>query len=380
MAKYKLSLLLLLVVLVGCEQQAPTTPKLGSNDITKLIPARVKERGAWGEDIANIFNVLSIHSDAKNVCTAIAIIDQESNFVADPAVPNLGATALKALDEKLEEKLGKKMATLFRYMLENSPTKDDSFIKRIKAVKTEKQLDELFREMFDYFGKTYKVNLVNDTAKLLGSGIDERLNPITTLGSMQVHISYAKAHRRANMNDDELRADLYSRYGGLYYGIHRLMLYQADYDKPLYRFADYNSGMYSSRNASFQKAVSELSGKKLTLDGDLLLYKDGSVLANKGQTETALITLLPLGELSEFQIRQDLRKEKSQKFESTKTYTAIKTLYEQKTKKPMPYAIMPQVTISGPKLSKDYDTNWFATSVNKRYDICMAVAKKNHLL
>ena len=37
---------------------------------------------------------------------------------------------------------------------------------------------------------------------------------------------------------------------------------------------------------------------------------------------------------------------------------------------------MPQVVISGPKLSKDYNTNWFATNVDKRYQTCMTTAKK----
>ncbi|MEX2958090.1 DUF1615 family protein [Acinetobacter baumannii] len=70
------------------------------------------------------------------------------------------------------------------------------------------------------------------------------MNPITTLGSMQVHINYAKANKRSSMNTAALRDDLYTEYGGLYYGIHRLMVYPADYDKAIYRFADYNSGMY----------------------------------------------------------------------------------------------------------------------------------------
>lgn len=86
--------------------------------------------------------------------------------------------------------------------------------------------------------------------KFVGQDIAEKMNPITTLGSMQVHINYAKEHKRTSMNINELRDDLYTQFGGLYYGIHRLMMYPADYDKPIYRFADYNSGMYSSRNAA----------------------------------------------------------------------------------------------------------------------------------
>jgi hypothetical protein len=50
----------------------------------------------------------------------------------------------------------------------------------------------------------------------------------------------------------------------LYYGIHRLMVYPADYDKAIYRFADYNSGMYSSRNAAFQKMLND-SPKEISL-------------------------------------------------------------------------------------------------------------------
>ena len=56
------------------------------------------------------------------------------------------------------------------------------------------------------------------------------MNPITTLGSMQVHISYAKEYKRQGGSIADLRSDLYSQYGGLYYGIHRLMMYPADYE------------------------------------------------------------------------------------------------------------------------------------------------------
>lgn len=373
----KISLPLAVLGLCACQKPPSTTPQLTAKQIATLIPKRVADRQAWADDMANIFNTLNIDANPVSICTAIAIIDQESNFVADPAVPNLGETSLKALNEKLEDKLGKTMAGVFNKMLTTKPDPKNNFLKQIKAVKTERELDELYREMFTYFSQSYKVGKVTDTAKLLGQGIDEKLNPVTTLGSMQVHIDYAKAHRRANMSDDALRDDLYSRYGGLYYGIHRLMLYKADYDKPLYRFADYNSGMYSSRNASFQQQVATLTKTKLTLDGDLLLYDGNGIKKDHSQTEKALLTLLPsLPNLTARQIRQDLKKEKLHSFEETTTYKAVKDLYGKTTGKYPDYAIMPQVVISGPKLSKDYNTNWFATNVNKRYDKCMASAKQ----
>lgn len=362
----------------GLAQKSDDKASLNAQQITQLIPKRVKDRQGWAGDISTIFDQLDISKDTQNICTTIAVIDQESNFAADPVVANLGQAAISAIDDKLESKLGKNLAGVFRNMLETRPSPQNSFIKQIKQVKTEKQLDELYREIFDYFTSTYKVSALTQITKLSGQGIDERINPVTTLGSMQVHINYARRHRRGNMSDRQLRDDLYSRYGGLYYGIHRLMTYQANYDKPLYRFADYNSGVYSSRNAAFQQRISTLSGEKLIIDGDLLLYKDGDISTKKSSTEKALIRLLANSDtpLSERQIRSDLRKEKQQSFEETQTYRAVGNLFTQKIGRQPSYAIMPKVVISGPKLSRDYDTNWFATRVDSRYQTCMTTARR----
>ena len=76
------------------------------------------------------------------------------------------------------------------------------------------------------------------------------------------------------------------------------------------------------------------------------------------------------------QIRSDLKKEKEKKFEDTQTYLALQKLYQNKTNKEPMYAVMPQVVISGPKLSRDYNTNWFASRVNGRYESCMQRAKR----
>lgn len=368
------------LALTACNQTQTDAPKaLTKAQVAKLIPSRVSYRESWAGDILQIFDQLKIPKTTQNICTVVAVVDQESNFAADPKVAGLGNASLKAIDGKLEEKFGKNLAKVFRNMLETKPDAKNSFIKRIKAVKTERELDELYQEIFDYFAKSYKVAPIAQITRLTGEGIDERINPVTTLGSMQVHIDYARQHRRTNMNDRMLRQDLYSQYGGLYYGIHRLMMYQADYDKPLYRFADYNSGVYSSRNAAFQQRISSLTGKKISIDGDLLLYKDGSPLAQKSETENVLTILLATAPtpVPARQIRQDLRKEKSKDFENTTTYRAVSELFERKYNRKPSYAIMPKVVISGPKLSQDYDTNWFATRVDRRYQTCMQTAK-NH--
>lgn len=352
--------------------------KLRAEHVSKLIPARVKDRDSWANDIIQITDELKITQDAQNICTIIAVVDQESNFIADPVVPGLGDKAAKEINQRLEDKLGTKMAGYFETMLKTKPTPEDNYLNQIRKVKTERELDQLYREMFDYYSKQYHVSLLAGAAKLVGQDVAENFNPITTLGSMQVHIHYAKTHKRSFMTINQLRDNLYTQNGGLYYGIHRLMMYPAKYDKPLYRFADYNSGMYSSRNAAFQKMINKLADTKLDLDGDLLLYnKDGDAKLQKSSTEVALIQYFSTDPTapSARTIRSDLKDEKSQAFEDSATYQYIVKQYEAKTGQTAPYAVMPKVVISGPKLSRDYNTNWFAERVNGRYTQCMSRAK-----
>lgn len=361
--------------------------------IRKVIPSRVSERDLWAKDIYDITEQLGIPQNKENVCTIIAVVDQESNFVANPSVPGLGKKAVKEVqdrfDEKFKDKLGEgiggTVASYFQDVLKNQPTPEDNYLKQMAKVSTEKELDELYREIFAYMSKHYHVSALTGAAKLVGQDIGEKLNPITTLGSMQVHISYAKDHKYKSGNIAELRTDMYTRYGGLYYGIHRLMMYPADYDKPIYRFADYNSGRYSSRNAAFQSKINminksnSLDQTKLSLDGDLLLYgKNGNPKPEKSSSEQALINLFAERNvlITPKQIRSDLKDEKDGNFENSQTYKVVTELFVKDTGKKDFYAIMPEVVISGPKLSRDYNTNWFATRVNGRYQTCMQKAQR----
>ena len=361
--------------------------QLKQEQIKKLIPNRVSQRDSWAKDIFDISNELKIPTNKENVCTIIAVVDKESNFVANPVVPGLGDKAVKEvttrLNEKFEDKLGSTIggtvASYFENVLKNQPSPDDNYLKQMSRVRTEKDLDVLYREIFDYMAKHYHVSALTGAAKFVGQDIAEKMNPITTLGSMQVHINYAKAHKRSSMNVNELRDDLYTEFGGLYYGIHRLMMYPANYDKPIYRFADYNSGMYSSRNAAFQKMIDKLTKADLALDGDLLSYdKNGDPRPAITDTEKALTALFAQNNIlvTPRQLRNDLKQEKEQDFEKTQTYIAVSKLYKNQTGKEPIYAIMPEVIISGPKLSRDYNTNWYASRVNGRYETCMHRAKR----
>lgn len=386
-----ISILTTCISLAACGDNAwwssDKDPEMEADQIRKVIPARVNDRESWSQDIFDIMQELSIPKTKQNVCSIVAVVDQESNFVADPTVPGLGAKAVEEINsrlkEKFEAKLGEKIggtvAGYFEDVLKNQPSPENNYMSQMRKVQTERELDLLYREIFDYMAQHYHVSALTGAAKLVGQDIGEKLNPITTLGSMQVHINYAKEHKRKAGGIAELRNDLYTQYGGLYYGIHRLMEYPADYDEAIYRFADYNSGMYSSRNAAFQKMLGALTEAEISLDGDLLLYnKDGDVKSTQSQTEKELIAVFAQNNVlvTPRQIRADLKKEKEKKFEDTQTYLAVQKLYQKKTNKEPMYAVMPQVVISGPKLSRDYNTNWFASRVNGRYEQCMLKAKR----
>jgi hypothetical protein len=115
-------------------------------------------------------------------------------------VPGLGQKAVEEvntrLNEKFEDKLGKTIggtiAGYFEDVLKNQPSPENNYMSQMRKVKTEKDLDLLYREIFDFMAKHYHVSALTGAAKLVGQDIGEKMNPITTLGSMQVHINYAK--------------------------------------------------------------------------------------------------------------------------------------------------------------------------------------------
>jgi hypothetical protein len=98
---------------------------------------------------------------------------------------------------------------------------------------------------------------------------------------MQVKVDFAKK-LNPDLSDESVRELLYTRGGGVRTGTARLIGYAASYDDVVYRFADYNAGVYASRNAAFQQMLEDLTGIALDNDGDLLIYnKNGELKQTK---------------------------------------------------------------------------------------------------
>ena len=349
---------------------------------TRLIRAAEKsviDPQGWAIDLHDVLQQHDFPQTMENICAAVAVIDQESGFVADPAVPGLGALSEKAIRGKLSKvPIGGSIALKW---LENNPSPQASFMARIRNAKTERDLDLAYRALVDHAGQATSMDLILKLG-LLNKMIEER-NEIDTAGSMQVSVKFAlaeaKKRRWLPMTLDDIygvRDHLYTRQGGMYYGVKQLLGYDTGYAQKIFRFADFNAGRYASRNAAFQQVVAALSGEKLSLDGDLLSYgKDGKALKAATTSEKAIrqaVTRHKLG-LTDNAIRADLLLEKTAGFAHTRTFTALRDRYVATSKKPPPFATIPDITLNSPKLTRGFTTRRFAESVNKRYQACMAL-------
>jgi hypothetical protein len=358
---------------------AAPEPALSRSQTQKLagrLIAASKDPAGWGKDVWEALEHNDISPSRSNVCAVLAVIEQESTYTANPRVRGLGEMA----EGEIKAKLGRipvlsgLAAQSVEWFLDNRPTPEKSYLKLIRAAKTERDLDLVYRNMAFYLFREYAT-----TGLLNSSSVARRvdaINPISTIGSMQVSVSFAideveKAKgERLQMNAIwKLRDELYARSGGVNYGTRMLLGYYAGYASRIYVFADFNAGRYASRNAAFQKMVAELSGKNLALDGDLLIYKGGEPAAKESGTESA-VRHLPLG-LDKREIRRDLLKGKELEFRDTETYKRVAARFTKESGKAPLYAVLPQIRLESPKLSHTMTTEKFARAVMARYEKCM---------
>ena len=356
---------------------------LGRAEVTALIVAAepgVKDAAGWAQDILDNLAALKIPQTEENICAVLAVVDQESGFVANPAVPQLGAIAVQAMEKELRENAE------YRIFFSLFPHLKREFMDRVRAAKTERDLDLASRHLMDSIRIKESERVLELLMRLFGgkaSLVDffESKNKISTIGSMQVSVRSALAaerqYRGAPLTLDQVyrvRDFLYTRSGGLYAGIRQLLGYETGYSRKLYRFADYNAGRYSSRNAAFQMTVAVLSGDPMELDGDLLKYKtNGAPEDAKSATERAIAKVASQFDaaLPEEQIRRDLLLEKEFEFSESVTFRMIREFYNQQTGNDPPFAVLPDIRLRGIKITRPLTTEWYAKRLDQKYQDCI---------
>ncbi|MEQ1512521.1 MAG: DUF1615 domain-containing protein [Lysobacteraceae bacterium] len=355
---------LLIVLLAGCDTgPPPPTPEQVRAQLKRLMPASVQDRTGWAADIQAAFAALDIEPSPQNLCSALAITEQESTFSANPAVPGLG----KIARGEIERRAGRYKIPAFavRAALQMKSPNGDTWDARIAAVRTEKELSDIFEEMISRVP--------------MGKRLLARANPVHTGGPMQVSIAFAEAHAKERPYpytvDGSIRHEVFTRRGGMYFGIAHLLGYPASYDKPLFRFADFNAGRYASRNAAFQNAVSVATGIALDLDGDVVRYRKGEDGSKVSATEAAVLTLTGKLGMAHDDIHRALADAGRQRFENSELYARMFELADKRNGRPLPRATLPRIRLNSPKITRKLTTEWFATRVNQRYQRCMKKAK-----
>jgi hypothetical protein len=363
-----------LLAFLSCHRATPPDPGLDLTALTTLVRPGTPDARGWAEDVRTAIGEAGVVPDRDHACEVLAIIEQESGYSADPAVPGLAAI----VDAEIEESLGGlgplEKPTRAALLDHVAPGRKETFAARLKRVKTEQDVDLLFRDIVAYHEA--RAPRLAQTAELFFPRLIERHNPVATVGSMQVSVAWAQARGKAEgLEPETVRDLLYTRRGGIHFGVLRLFSIDALYDDPIYRFADYNAGPFASRNAAFQSALAALTGLEVVPDGDLLLYDGkGRPRSEDGQSLQALLAwrLMRAPDLSETRIRKDVRKEKERAFEATQTWDRLRSAYRARFGNDPPYAQLPDVALESPKLAKGRTTRWFAERVDARYEACRA--------
>ena len=346
------------LMLAACATQPKSPPGRSAQEIHSqivlLLPDSVDDPNGWAQDIQLAFDRLGLTADKPHLCAALAVIAQESTFEADPVVPGLARIARDEIKRRAARH------HIPGFMVEaalklKSPN-GQSYDQRLDAVRTESELSRIFEDL---------VGSVPLGRRLFGDA-----NPVQTGGPMQVSIDYAEhadaLDRYPYPIDGSVRREVFSRRGGLYFGIANLLDYPVSYSYMRYRFADYNAGHYASRNAAFQHAVALLSGRDLALDGDLLAPG-----GQAGATERVVRSLAPRLGLDASAIHDALSRGTTMAFEDTALYRKVYAMADAKAGSRQPRAMLPHIRLHSPKISRKLTTAWFARRVDARYRACL---------
>jgi hypothetical protein len=321
------------------------------------MPAGASDRSGWAADMQVAFTAQDLAPTTENICSVLAVTEQESGFHADPSVPGLAKIARREMDRRAAARHVPGFLVDAALWLKSPDGR--RYGERLKSARTERQLSDMFQDF---------IGMVPLGKRLFGD-----FNPVHTGGPMQVSVVFAEAHseRYPYPIDGSIRHEVFTRRGGLYFGVSHLLGYPAAYDQMLYRFADFNAGHYASRNAAFQQAVTMVSGITLALDGDLVRPGAGRN-DPPGATERALRTLAGQLGLSDSAMHDALEQGERADFDQTQLYRRLFALAEKIERKPLPRAVLPGIDLKSPKITRHLTTAWFARRVDERRQRCVA--------
>ena len=173
--------LVIVLGLAGCAGapvvSGPTAEQVRA-DLARRIPASVPDRAGWSADIQTALATQRLDPMPENLCAVLAVIEQETGYVADPAVPDLAAISRRELE--------KRAAALHvpKFMLDGAlklrSSDGRTYGERLATVRTERELSELYEDMA---GRVP-----------LGRQLLAGWNPVQTGGPMQVSIPFAEEH------------------------------------------------------------------------------------------------------------------------------------------------------------------------------------------
>jgi hypothetical protein len=357
--------LLLTAVLWSCAHEPPAaepppaaSPIQTRAMIERSLPRAASDRAGWAADMYAAFSALGVEPTHEAACAVIAVTEQESGFQVDPVVAGLPAIAWREIDSRADR--AGVPHVLVHTALQLASPNGRSYSDRIDHARTEKDLSDIYE---DFIGTVP-----------MGRTLFAERNPIRTRGPMQVNIAFAEQYAAARPYPYPVKLsiadEVFTRRGSVYFGTAHLLAYSASYDAYLYRFADFNAGQYSSRNAAFQRAVSSASGIPIAADGALLPHdKAGNA---PGSTELAVRALAKRLNMGDSAIHGALEKGRSADFERTPLYQKVFALADQAEGRPLSRAAVPRIELHGPKIARRLTTEWYARRVDQRFQRCLS--------
>jgi hypothetical protein len=316
-----------------------------------------KQARRWGHALNRaFFNLRARCRDEDFLVLVLTTIQLESGVSEDPALQNRDLEALFAGElQRLRTEIPLAGKLLDRSTLDDAVRAKLRRDTRRGKVRTEAQLVRYVEgDLRKWLGDHLRTHYLFPAPVARYAAGQALRNPVNTLGPMQInlHKATANARRRGEKLDSpaQMRSWLLdpgtALERGLREGIYQLWRAYRYYRRKLpaaqavrFASADYNAGEFSSRNAAFQQRVARFSGHGLTLDGDLLTYRNGAAAVRASNTESAVITLLTRYPAPS--IRTDLLLEKEEGFDATSTWKQVCRLQRKRTGKPCAVAIVP---------------------------------------